>query len=274
MADAPAPHAPISFEQMLNDSEVSETRSSGSAIFSATDLTLHEKLSFHDLLTEWCSQRPTTEGRSQVISHELRTSFFARVFRLWDSNETQISLPKLAPRTLKETSFEAGYLKDTLPITPSKRKRGATLQDNINRLANKPACLSVEFSSESEGKEFRLVWRDKGGSRVPVDYAKYKEGITKAKAIQGAITRWDRDERFRVEEYNTKVIVALARMRIVRFAKAGTQDVPYIPQNLQVNDRMIPCKLISDEFAEYFQVMKEVYEGLGCSKVGAPNHMM
>ncbi|KAG5788843.1 hypothetical protein H9Q69_012092 [Fusarium xylarioides] len=133
-------------------------------------------------------------------------------------------------------------------------------------MALKPAYLTVEFSSESEGKEFRLVWRDERGTRIPVDYVRYHEGVTKAHAILKAIKAWDRDLRSRVEDYNTKLIIALARMRIVRFAKAGTQNVPYIPDHLRVNGRILPCKLISDEFAEYFNVMKEVFEGLGNSQ--------
>ncbi|EWG47929.1 hypothetical protein FVEG_16213 [Fusarium verticillioides 7600] len=45
--------------------------------------------------------------------------------------------------------------------------------------------------------------------------------VTKAQAIRGAINAWDRDQRNRVEEYNTKLIIALARMRVDRFAEAG-----------------------------------------------------
>ncbi|KAF5713200.1 hypothetical protein FMUND_8050 [Fusarium mundagurra] len=165
MPEAPAPHAPISFGRLLDDNEVVETRSNGSGISSAADLTVHEKISFHDLLTEWCNARPATARHNQVISSELRKSFFDRVFQLWDSRETQVSLPQLAPRTLKETSFEAGYLQDNLPITPRKRKLGDTAQRNEHRLANKPAYLSVEFSSESEGRD-PPVWRDKGSTRL------------------------------------------------------------------------------------------------------------
>ncbi|KAG5773548.1 hypothetical protein H9Q72_000739 [Fusarium xylarioides] len=274
MSAAPAHHAPLTFAQLLDDGEVVETRADNSMINIERSLTSPEKISFHDLLQAWCGARPETPGHHQVISAELRNSFFARVFKLWDSSDTQISLPELAPRKLKEASFQAGYLKENLPVTPSKRKRGITTQTNPNRMALKPAYLTVEFSSESEGKEFRLVWRDERGTRIPVDYVRYHEGVTKAHAILKAIKAWDRDLRSRVEDYNTKLIIALARMRIVRFAKAGTQNVPYIPDHLRVNGRILPCKLISDEFAEYFNVMKKVFEGLGNSQVGAPSHMM
>ncbi|EXL62706.1 hypothetical protein FOCG_01211 [Fusarium oxysporum f. sp. radicis-lycopersici 26381] len=231
-------------------------------------------MSFNDLLQEWCNTRPATARHTQVISSALQKSFFERVFQLWDSNETFVSLPQLLPKKLRQTSFEAGLFKANLPVTPSKRKRGTTKQDNDHRMANSPAFLSVEFSSEAEGREFRLVWKDGGSTKVPVEYVKLKDGMTKAKAIEGAIINWDRNERSRVEEYNTKLIIALARMRIVRFAEAGTNAFPHIPQDLRVNNRTLQCKLISDEFDEFFNMMKAVHEGLSQSKLGAPKHMM
>ncbi|EMT65133.1 hypothetical protein NOF04DRAFT_12400 [Fusarium oxysporum II5] len=231
-------------------------------------------MSFNELLQEWCNARPATVRHTQVISSALRKSFFERVFQLWDSNETFVSLPELLPKKLRQTSYEAGLFKANLPVTPSKRKRGTTKQDNDHRMASAPAFLSVEFSSEAEGREFRLVWKDGGSTKVPVEYVKLIDGMTKAKAIEGAIMNWDRNERARVEEYNTKLIIALARMRIIRFAKAGTHAFPYIPQDLRVNNRTIQCKLITDEFDEFFQMMKAVHEGLSRSKLGAPNHMM
>ncbi|KAM5514205.1 hypothetical protein FOXYSP1_05171 [Fusarium oxysporum f. sp. phaseoli] len=244
-------HTHSSTVHMAADTELVASRAAGQSTVSEAGFTLLEKISFNDLLQEWCNTRPAT-----------------------DSNDTFVSLPQLPPKKLRQTSYEAGLFKANLPVTPSKRKREITKQDYDHRMAGKPAFLSVEFSSEAEGGEFCLVWKDGGSTKVPVEYVKYKEGMAKAMAIEGAITNWDRNERARAENFNTKLIIALARMRIVRFAKAGTQDFPYIPQELRVNNRTIQCKLISDEFEEFFNVMKAVHEGLSRSKVGAPNHMM
>jgi hypothetical protein len=102
---------------------------------------------FNDLLQEWCDARPVTI--------------------LWDSNNDITFLPRLLPKKLRQTSVDVGNFTDNPPITPSKRKRGTTAQDNSHRIANAPAFLSVEFKSEAEGREFNLVWKD-GGSTKPL----------------------------------------------------------------------------------------------------------
>lgn len=100
---------------------------------------------------------------------------------------------------------------------------------NINRLANKPAYLSVEFSSDGSQRAKSSVLSGEtrqaaGSPSTKLRQVQGRDNQGKSTGIRDAITRWDRDERFRAKEYNTKVIVALAWMRIVRFAEAGTQD--------------------------------------------------
>ncbi|KAF4332686.1 hypothetical protein FBEOM_13524 [Fusarium beomiforme] len=237
---------------------------------------------------------------------------------------------------LEGTWVPAGYFVDSLPITPSKRKAGESIQSNRWRMANAPAYMSVKFESNSEGKDFKLCWRDRTGNHVksdfvkfapgitraqaiekaivnydkhnrraneptylsvefdhesdskdfnlvwkdgasnkaPARYAKLNEGMTKAQAIESAILNWDKNERLIVDKYNTKLIIALARMRIVRFAKEGTNNFPYIPQDLRVNDCTLQCQLASDEFEEYYGDIKKVHENLKRRKVGAPSHRM
>ncbi|KAF5628190.1 uncharacterized protein FTJAE_8942 [Fusarium tjaetaba] len=191
-SDVPAANSPpadvaMTPQAMLNDAEVVATRVRGNRVPEGSNLTVVEKISFQDLLQEWCDARPATIGHTQVLTEELRKGFFPKVFTNWDSDESCVPLPSMAPRTLQKSSFHAGYLKDNLPITPQKRKRGVTVQDNPKRMALQPAYLTVEFSSESEGKELRFVWRDEKGTRVPVDYIEYREDVTKAQAIQSAI---------------------------------------------------------------------------------------
>ncbi|WKT43257.1 hypothetical protein QSH57_008093 [Fusarium oxysporum f. sp. vasinfectum] len=249
MPDTPPSRDLFTAVHMAADTELVASRAAGQSTVSEAGFTLLEKISFNDLLQEWCNTRPATARHNQVISSALRKSFFERFFQLWDSNDTFVSLPQLPPKSYAKPPTKLDFLRPTYPSPhPS--------------------------ASRQRGGEFCLVWKDGGSTKVPVEYVKYKEGMAKAMAIEGAITNWDRNERARAENFNTKLIIALARMRIVRFAKAGTQDFPYIPQELRVNNRTIQCKLISDEFEEFFNVMKAVHEGLSRSKVGAPNHMM
>ncbi|KAF9771451.1 hypothetical protein IL306_010917 [Fusarium sp. DS 682] len=121
--------------QRAADTEVTASRVAGEIILSASSLTLLEKLSFNDLLQEWCIARPSSVGKSQVISAALQQSFFERVFNLWDSDDEHVSFPVLVPKKLSQTSTPIGTFKDNLPVTPTKRKREQTAQGNDRRKA-------------------------------------------------------------------------------------------------------------------------------------------
>ncbi|KAI1036583.1 hypothetical protein LB503_003021 [Fusarium chuoi] len=228
----PPQPVPPSMAQM--DGETTVSRDSNATIFESKELSWGERASFSDLLLEWCSARANT----QTITADDQKSFFEQVFGLWSSDDDKIAMPKLPVKKVQETSVPVGYFIENLPVTPSKLKRGQTLQTNPRRMAQSPAYMSVKFEG-AVGIELNLYWKDEGGSAVGSEFVKFKDGFTKATAIEAAIVNWDKCERARVEKYNTELIIALARMQIVRFAKAGTQDFPYIPQDLRVNDRTI-----------------------------------
>ncbi|KAF4426085.1 hypothetical protein FACUT_9937 [Fusarium acutatum] len=126
----PASAAHLTQAQVLDDANVTPNRSANTTITEAKGFSLLEKASFGDLLQEYCATRPATGNNSLVLAAKLQESFFDRVFHLWDSNETFVPLPQLLPKKLHQTSYEAGLFKSNLPVTPSKRKRGATTQGN------------------------------------------------------------------------------------------------------------------------------------------------
>ncbi|EXK42756.1 hypothetical protein FOXG_18144 [Fusarium oxysporum f. sp. lycopersici 4287] len=137
MSDTPPSRDLLTAEQMAVDTELVASRAAGQSTVSAAESTRLEKMSFNDLLQEWCNTRPATARHNQVISS--------------DSDDSFISLPQLLPNKLGQTSVPVGKLTDNLPITPLKRKRGQTMQDDNRWVANAPAFLSVEFKSEPEG---------------------------------------------------------------------------------------------------------------------------
>ncbi|KAF5701225.1 hypothetical protein FMUND_13971 [Fusarium mundagurra] len=96
-------------------------------------------------------------------------------------------MPVLNDKKLKETSVAAGYFITNLPVTPSKRKRGRTFQTSPQRMARCPAYMSFKFEPNSEGKDFKICWKDKGILTVSSEFVRFKEGITKAKAIKASI---------------------------------------------------------------------------------------
>ncbi|PNP83181.1 hypothetical protein FNYG_03503 [Fusarium nygamai] len=115
-----------------------------------------------------------------------------------------------------------------------------------------------------KGKGFKTCWRDEGGLTVSSEFVRFKDGVTKAKAIETAIVNLDKCERAPVDRYNSELIIALARMRIVRFAKEGTGN----PRHIPLNQRTLKCQLISDDFEEHYTITREIHDRLKARKIG------
>ncbi|KAI1026281.1 hypothetical protein LB504_011298 [Fusarium proliferatum] len=204
----------------------------------------------------------------------MRDLFFEKVFFAWNSDDNMIAMPVLNVKKLKETSVAAGYFIKNLPVTQSKQKQGQDFQTNPHRMANASAYLNVSFEANSQGKEFKYCWKDEGGLTVSAEFVRYKDGYTKATAIEAAIVNWDKCERARVDRYNSELIIALARMRTVRFARDGTANAPAIPQELRINGRTLKCQLISDDFEEHADIVEAVRSGLKARKIGRRHHVI
>ncbi|KAF9771449.1 hypothetical protein IL306_010915 [Fusarium sp. DS 682] len=159
---------------------------------------------------------------------------------------------------MKDTSVLVGKWMEDLAVTRPK--------------PNGQAWLSVRFDSDEN--EIKFVWRDVQGSEASSKFVQLDPGMTKAAAMEKAIMNWDTRERERVETFNTSMIVALARKRILRFVAAGTGRSPHIPHELRVNERLLKCVLISDKFEEHYSVYNLVHQGLARRRIGNPSHDM
>ncbi|KAI1045519.1 hypothetical protein LB505_008706 [Fusarium chuoi] len=266
--------APLTQAQILADAEITPDRPAKTTITEARGFSLLEKTSFSDLLQEYCDTRPPTGDDSLVFTAELQNSFFEKVFQYWDSDDELVVMPTLLQKKIQQTSARVGYFTQTLPVTPSKRKRGQNFQTNPHRMANADAYMNVSFEANSQGKEFKYCWKDEGGLTVSAEFVRYKDGYTKATAIEAAIVNWDKCERARVDRYNSELIIALARMRTVRFARDGTANAPAIPQELRINGRTLKCQLISDDFEEHADIVQAVRSGLKARKIGRRHHVI
>ncbi|KAM0558589.1 hypothetical protein ACHAPJ_004784 [Fusarium lateritium] len=177
-------------------------------------------------------------------------------------------MPTLDDKKLAEIAVPT----EDLPVTPQKRKRGIQEQDNKHRRARATAWLSVHMNAQ--GFSFEPLWRDNMSSAVNSKFVQLNEGWTMKKAIKKSILNWDTQERDRVEWYNTRMVVALARMRIHRFAQAGTEILPVVPHHLRVNERTLKCDLVSDRFGEMTTLMTEINDDLRRMNPGAPSNIM
>ncbi|CAF3533564.1 unnamed protein product [Fusarium graminearum] len=88
---------------------------------------------------------------------------------------------------------------------------------------------------------------------LPVTPMKRKSGEKLQNKTQG-----EQAEKARVQGYNNALIIALARARIIAFAKAGTVHPPVVAEDLRINHRLNQCILISDNFNKFATMMINV----------------
>lgn len=94
------------------------------------------------------------------------------------------------------------------------------------------------------------------------------------KAIEKAILDWDDWERKLVQQYNTELVVALARRRILEFSCAGTAAPLYVSLDLEINGRLIQCDLVSDGLDEMQRSLTRISEAVQRRRPGAPRTRM
>ncbi|GKU21030.1 unnamed protein product [Fusarium langsethiae] len=259
---------PITSAEIMVDSDCVQSRDKGTTIYNKDDLTRQEKEALCDLLREWCTTRP-----NQIVTSALVQVFFARVFQAWNSENDCISLPVIpGKKKLAESAVPVGTFKHDLPITPQKPKSGENSHQKASRCAGARAWLSAHLQTEAYG--LATLWRDSLGATVNGDHVRLDDGITMERAIAKACINWDQAEKARVQSYNTSLLIALARLRIVNFAKAGTEQRPVVPVDLCVNQRLMRCQLISDGFARIMEVMNNAGDALERANVGQADYLM
>ncbi|CAJ0554128.1 Ff.00g126400.m01.CDS01 [Fusarium sp. VM40] len=264
--------APMMSEQIAADNFVCQSRNILDSIINESDLTINEKSKLFDLLQHWCMARPSTPGHAQAVSASLRHAFYELVFENWDSENDFISFPVRAEKKLAQIAVPVGVFTEDLPVTPRKRKLGQEQQLNKDRRAGAPAYLSVHLNAQ--GFNFETLWRDQHGSIVNSKFVRLAEGLTMEKAIEKAILNWDARERKLVQQYNTDMVIALARRRIREFSRAGTAALPYVPSELEINGRLIKCDLISDGMHEMSQSFLRIVQAVERRQPRAPRNRM
>ncbi|KAF4965883.1 hypothetical protein FSARC_6353 [Fusarium sarcochroum] len=261
-------------QEIRNDSHISTTRAAAITIMQASDLTKEEKGALHDLLQVWMEMRPGGRANDHGISSRLRKDFYDIVFHLWDSSTEFNPLPTLSDQKLPEIAVSVGTFREDLPLTPRKSKRGQQDQEMKSRRSGALAWLSAYLTADEGGVRRCLhrsddLWRDSTGPAVNSKYVQLNEGLTMEKAIERAVINFDQNDRDMVENYNTRLVVALARSRIYRFGQAGTHSAPVVPHHLQVNERTIKCDSIGDTLEAMAQSLTTISDRIKRRQTGA-----
>ncbi|RSL76722.1 hypothetical protein CEP51_009704 [Fusarium floridanum] len=166
----------------------------------------------------------------------------------WTSAHDFIPLPTLPDKKKEQVSVPVGKLNDSLPVTPTKRKRGQAEQLDPARARVATALLSIHLNIATY--DVGTLWRDGNFATINRKYVDLDEGLTMKAAIRRAILNYDQCEAARIEQYNKALIIALARLRILAFAKTGTQEIPSISDAHRVNGRIKVVELASDQLLE------------------------
>ncbi|KAI8714395.1 hypothetical protein NCS52_01159200 [Fusarium sp. LHS14.1] len=215
----------------------------------AADLSEREKESLYDLLERWATMRPSNGTTTQTITETFKSQFFEEVFNRWTSVHDFVPLPILPERKKEQVSVPVGKLKDNLPVTPMKRKRGQADQMDLARVRGATALLSIHLSIGAYDLGF--LWRDGNFATMNQKFVQLDEGLTMKLAIRRAILNYDQCETSRIEQYNKALVIALARLRILAFAKTGTQAVPSVDDAHRVNGRIEMVELASDLLLQF-----------------------
>ncbi|KAL2676851.1 hypothetical protein Neosp_010617 [[Neocosmospora] mangrovei] len=117
------------------------------------------------------------------------------------------------------------------------RARGAT------------ALLSIHLNIGTYDVGF--LWRDGNFATINQKFVQLDEGLTMKSAIRRAILNYDQCETARIEQYNKTLIIAVARLQILAFAKTGTQAVPSVDDAHRVNGRIKIVELASDLLLQF-----------------------
>ncbi|KAF5575772.1 hypothetical protein FPANT_11201 [Fusarium pseudoanthophilum] len=192
----------------MSDEQVAN-RAANATIFGAGEFSEQEKYSFHDLLHEWCNARPLSGTNAQAITDVMQESFFEKVSFAWDSDDSMIMMPVLSAKKLRETSVAAGYFITNLPVTPSK------------------LYVSVKFEPNSQRKDFETCWKDEGGLTVSSELVRFKDGVTKAKAIVNL------DKSLTWGKYDEEEVIDRAT-RLTRDKQKPPKDLSHFMPNGQI----------------------------------------
>ncbi|OBS20744.1 hypothetical protein FPOA_07084 [Fusarium poae] len=196
-----------------------------------------------------------------VRSCRLTPVILRQIFKNWDSDKKVVLLPSVpGKKNLSEIAVPVGEFKHDLPSGPQKRKSNIKPE----RRAHATAWLEVECKTYG----IKGIWRDGLGGIVDGLHVRFKDGVTKADAITKACINWYQVEKDRCNNYNTQVVVALARLQIIKFAEAGTSQKPQVPADLKVNGCLMPCRLISDDVPRIKSSLEELAEAMGKLDIG------
>ncbi|KAJ4192702.1 hypothetical protein NW755_003849 [Fusarium falciforme] len=221
------------------------SRAPKKVIAKAYDLTSIELFMLGDLPVPWA--RIEGDAKEESLTTKMLENFLKAVFKRWDSTNGAPNIPeKPAARNKREMSVQVGRRKqegfDEPLIKEAKaRKLGASAWLAVS--TKHPEVVKFDFRDDNQ----RMVSQNK----VKINY--HPDTTYESAQIQ-SMRIFDQAEAARAEGFDKRLLIALARNRIVALAKngndPGNSPSPLIAADHQLGKRLFEPKLSGPQLLE------------------------
>ncbi|TVY77784.1 hypothetical protein Focb16_v006783 [Fusarium oxysporum f. sp. cubense] len=213
----PLPVTGTRYEDFESDGGYPTSRPGGYFMNRPTDLNVHEKFDVGNNLRKW------VKTEHPELYHKVRPAA---------DLEEMPSSPR--PKTKDDTRIHVGKWNQYLPPSDNKRRRDEG-DDNKSptpspkkpkkreeaRLRDKPAYLAVGYSAGKGVDKVTSDFKDGSGQMATSQYIDWKSKDNIDQLKRRCLTKWERNERTRIRQFNQRRILISSPNYIIEAAAAG-----------------------------------------------------
>ncbi|KAL7766364.1 hypothetical protein ACKLNR_004280 [Fusarium oxysporum f. sp. zingiberi] len=229
----PLPVTGTRYEDFESDGGYPTSRPGGYFMNRPTDLNVHEKFDVGNNPRKWVkTEHPELYHKVRPeeinISANQRADFFCTLYKDWTALQTLKRCPLLpAPKpgmTLRRRD-EGDDNKSPTPSPKKPKKREEA------RLRDKPAYLAVGYSAGKGVDKVTSDFKDGSGQMATSQYIDWKSKDNIDQLKRRCLTKWERNERTRIRQFNQGRILISSRNYIIEAVAAGfvegSQPLPF-----------------------------------------------
>ncbi|KAG7433796.1 hypothetical protein Forpi1262_v004182 [Fusarium oxysporum f. sp. raphani] len=236
----PLPVTGTRYEDFESDGGYPTSRPGGYFMNRPTDLNVHEKFDVGNLRKWVKTEHPELYHKVRPeeinISENQRADSFCTLYKDCTSAADLEEMPSSPrPKTKDDTRIHVGKWNQYLPPSDNKRRRDEG-DDNKSptpspkkpkkreeaRLRGKPAYLAVGYSAGKGVDKVTSDYKDGSGQMATSQYIDWKSKDNIDQLKRRCLTKWKRNERTRIRQFNQGRILISSRNYIIEAAAAGT----------------------------------------------------
>ncbi|KAJ4210514.1 hypothetical protein NW767_000787 [Fusarium falciforme] len=248
---------PSSSQRQTLGLKFAESRAPQTPILDAEGLTKGEAISLVDLARYWTRIGKTEPSPQHPSMAECLPALLEAVFDGWDSSEGAPEAPIEPGRNKRDTGLKIGTWEEDLQ--PSLAETAGAKRKQTDD-AEKPQKKKPSARKQGADAWLTLSLPKDGGF-------KYTPGMSHFKAMQRCISIYDQAEEHRVNDFNKRLVLAMSRRRIPRFAQSGNvgddEGHPEIPREESIEELFVVLRLACDAFDEHWELIAKLRGKLG-----------